>query len=64
MNWRLSVVVIATVFMLIFVFQNMEVVQVRFLLWQLEASRVLVYLSLFLIGVIAGWLGRAMRGRR
>lgn len=64
MNWRWGVLIIATGIMLIFVVQNMEVVQVRFLLWRLEASRVLVYLSLFLIGVVAGWLVRAIRGRR
>lgn len=64
MNWKLIVLTIAIVCMLIFAFQNMTVVQVQFLFWRLEASRVIIYLSLFLIGFGAGWLGKSMRRRR
>ena len=45
----------------IFVLQNMEVVQVDFLLWSLEASRVIIYLTIFLIGALVGWLGKSLR---
>lgn len=64
MNWKLIVLVIALVCMGIFVGQNMAVIEVQFLFWRLEASRVLIYLSLFLIGAVAGWLGTSMRVRR
>jgi putative membrane protein len=39
-----------------FVFQNAQVVEVRFLFWQTEASRALVLLGIFVFGLIAGWL--------
>ncbi len=45
----------------IFVLQNMEVVRVDFLIWSLEASRVIIYLTIFLIGAFVGWLGRSLR---
>jgi len=45
----------------VFVIQNMEVVQVAFLIWRIEASRVIIYLTIFLIGVLCGWLGRSFR---
>jgi uncharacterized integral membrane protein len=41
---------------LIFVVQNTHVVSVRFLFWKAEASRVLVLLGTFFIGVAAGAL--------
>ena len=63
MNLKLTILVIALVCMGIFVFQNITVVQVRFLFWRLEASRSIIYLSLFLIGVLAGWIGRSMKRR-
>ena len=63
MNWKLIILVVALVCMGIFVFQNMAVVQVQFLFWQLEASRVIIYLALFLIGAIAGWIGNSVRHR-
>ena len=64
MNWKLIILIIAIVCMAIFVFQNMAVVQVQFLFWRLEASRVVIYLSLFLIGFGVGWIGNSMRRRR
>ena len=64
MNWKLIVLIIAIVCMAIFVFQNMTIVQVQFLFWRLEASRVVIYLSLFLIGFGVGWIGNSMRRRR
>ena len=61
MNLKLIILVIALVCIGIFVFQNITVVQVQFLFWRLEASRSIIYLSLFLIGVVAGWIGKSMR---
>ena len=63
MNLKLTVLSVALVCMAIFVFQNITVVQVQFLFWRLEASRSIIYLSLFLIGALAGWIGRSLRRR-
>lgn len=40
----------------IFVAQNTQVVEVRLLFWKAEASRILVLLGTFVVGVIVGWL--------
>jgi len=44
---------------LIFIAQNIAVVEIRFLFWRLELSRALLILFLLLIGFTIGWLGRS-----
>ena len=45
-----------------FIIQNSEVVQVRFLFWDAQASRALVLLGAFILGVVVGWVsGRVTR---
>lgn len=63
MNVKMIVAIIFTFLMAIFVLQNMEVVQVDFLIWSLEASRVIIYLTVFLIGVLVGWVGKSLRAQ-
>jgi uncharacterized integral membrane protein len=41
---------------LIFVFQNTQVVQFRFLVWTISMSRALMLFGTLAIGFIAGWL--------
>ncbi|MDA0688764.1 MAG: LapA family protein [Proteobacteria bacterium] len=60
MNFRLFVSLVSLLLMGIFVFQNMEIVEVDFLLWSVEASRVIIYLTIFLIGALTGWVGKSM----
>jgi uncharacterized integral membrane protein len=52
---RIVFLVIALLFAT-FVLQNSQVVEVRFLFWQTEASRALVLLGISVFGLIAGWL--------
>jgi uncharacterized integral membrane protein len=52
------VFVILAVLILLFVIQNTQVVETRFLLWTISMSRSLLLLGTFIIGVIAGWLVR------
>lgn len=61
MNFKMIIAIISLVLMGILVLQNMEVVRVDFLLWSLEASRVIIYLTIFLIGALVGWLGKSLR---
>ena len=61
MNFKVFIAIVFLVLTGIFVLQNMEVVQVDFLLWSLEASRVIIYLTVFLIGALLGWLGKSLR---
>ena len=61
MSFKLFIGLIAILLMGIFVFQNMEIVQVNFLIWSLEASRVIIYLTIFLLCALTGWVGKSMR---
>lgn len=61
MNVKIAVFIALMVFMGAFVLQNSDVVQIDFLIWQIEASRVVIYLAIFLVGIITGWLGNSLR---
>ena len=39
-----------------FIVQNAEVVQVRFLFWSAQASRAIIILGTFVLGIIVGWV--------
>ena len=52
------VFVILAVLILLFVIQNTQVVETKFLVWTISMSRSLLLLGTFIIGVIAGWLVR------
>jgi uncharacterized integral membrane protein len=51
------------VLILLFVIQNTQVVETRFLVWTISMSRSLLLLGTFIIGVIAGWLLRRPKHR-
>jgi len=55
--------VILAVLILLFVIQNTQVVETRFLVWTISMSRSLLLLGTFIIGVIAGWLLRRPKHR-
>lgn len=63
-NIKLVVAIVLAVIVLLFVLQNTEPVGVEFLLWTWTASRALVLLIVFLIGVAVGWLARTDGRRR
>jgi len=54
---RIVFLVIALLFA-VFVFQNAEMVEVEFLFWRTEASRALILVGTFLLGLMVGWLTR------
>lgn len=57
------VFVILAALIFLFVIQNTQVVETRFLLWTISMSRSLLLLGTFVIGVIAGWLVRRPKHR-
>lgn len=61
MNVRHVLGIGALILLLVFVLQNMEVVTVEFLIWDLQASRIIIYLTIFLIGLFIGWLIKSLR---
>jgi len=50
--------VILIALVVVFVFQNIEVVEVRLFVWTVSMSRALMLFGTLLIGIIAGWLLR------
>ena len=51
-------------FVLIFVVQNTQVVEFRFLFWTISMSRALMLFGTLAIGVIAGWLLKLQKGKK
>jgi len=56
MNFKLILTLILVGFAVLFIFQNVVVVEIRFLFWTLSMSRSLLLFFLLAIGVIIGWL--------
>ncbi|MFC3193350.1 lipopolysaccharide assembly protein LapA domain-containing protein [Marinicella sediminis] len=56
-----AIVAVFTILVIIFTFQNTEVVQVRFLTWDVSMSRSVMVIGLLLIGFL---LGRITRFRK
>ncbi len=51
--------------LVVFILENTEVVALRFLWWEFAMSRVLMFLLIFAVGLLAGFLlGSYKRGRR
>jgi len=44
-----------------FIVQNAEVVQVRFLFWSAQASRAIILLGTFILGIIVGYVSGRVR---
>lgn len=61
---KLMIAIALAVLVVLFVVQNAEPVRVGLLFWSWTASRAVVLLVVFLIGVATGWLARAGAHRR
>jgi uncharacterized integral membrane protein len=55
MNFKITLVVFLACLALIFVAQNIEVVTVRFLFWEISMSSAILLFFSLLIGFIIGW---------
>jgi putative membrane protein len=56
MNFKIILSVILAGLVLLFIFQNFTIINIRFLFWTLSISRSLLMFLLFLMGLILGWL--------
>lgn len=56
MNAKLVAILLLVSLATVFIVQNVEVVEVRFLFWKLAMSRAFMYIFLVLIGIAVGWL--------
>lgn len=55
MNIKLVVTLILITFATIFIVQNAEVVELRFLFWTMAMSRSLMFVFLVISGIATGW---------
>ena len=55
MNIKLLTTLILIALTTIFIVQNAEVVELRFLFWKMAMSRSLMFVFLLLSGIIIGW---------
>ena len=56
MNLKLITILALIALGAIFIVQNAEVVELRFLFWTMSMSRALMFVFLMLIGIVIGWL--------
>ena len=65
MNYKLITTLVAVGLAVIFIIQNVEVVEIRFLFWSFAMSRALLMFFVLALGIIAGWfMGSIARQRR
>ncbi len=64
MNLKSVIGIVLIALVLVFTVQNLEIVQVRFLLWDVNMPRALMIFVVFLLGVSTGWLLRTVNRRR
>lgn len=61
MNVKLAATWAISILLVIFVIQNLETVQVNFLLWTVQMTRAVMLIIVFAAGVLAGWLICSLR---
>lgn len=60
MNAKLIISLILAGLVVLFIVQNVTVVEVRFLFWTLSMSRALLMFFVLAIGIIVGWSLRSL----
>jgi len=63
MSFKVSVAMAIVILCVLFMAQNFQIIEVRFLFWRLEMSRAVLVAGLLLAGVGIGWIGRSLAGR-
>ena len=56
MNWKLFSILLLVALASIFIVQNAEIVELRFLFWKVAMSRSLMFVFILLTGIAVGWL--------
>lgn len=64
MNLKLAIALIVAGLLVIFMIQNYQVVELRFLFWELEMSRAILFFAVFAAGMLSGWLISSVGARR
>lgn len=56
MKHKLIAVLILACLVVLFIIQNVAIVEVQFLFWSLQISKSLLMFLLFAVGIITGWI--------
>jgi Na+/H+ antiporter NhaA len=56
MNSKLVIIIAVLFIFALFIVQNAQVVMVSFLFWKVEASRAIVLMVTFVLGLFTGWI--------
>ncbi|MBU1713472.1 MAG: LapA family protein [Proteobacteria bacterium] len=56
MNYRLILILTLSGLAILFIIQNVAVVEISFLFWSIQMSRALLMFFLLAIGIIIGWV--------
>ena len=56
MKYKLIISLVLICLIVIFIIQNVAVVEIDFFFWTIAMSRVLLMLILLIVGIIVGWL--------
>jgi putative membrane protein len=62
MNYKLIFNLVLVGLMVIFIVQNVAVVEIRFLFWKVSMSRSIMIFLLLAVGIITGWILRSHFG--
>ncbi|RJP56388.1 MAG: LapA family protein [Deltaproteobacteria bacterium] len=55
MKIKTIIILVLVALLVIFLLQNTEVIEVRFLFWQISMSRIVLLFSTLIVGLITGW---------
>ena len=61
---KFSAIALLMVLLVVFVIQNVAVVELKFLYWSIVVRRSVMILSVFIIGFVTAWLIRGYLARR
>jgi len=62
MNYKLILNLVLVGLMVIFILQNVAVVEIRFLFWKASMSRSIMIFLVLAVGIITGWMLRSYFG--
>ena len=64
MYYKLLFALVLLILVLVFIIQNGAMVEIHFLAWSLTLARGVMVLTILLVGILIGWLGRAQIAHR
>ncbi|HOP47492.1 MAG TPA: LapA family protein [Desulfobacteraceae bacterium] len=64
MNYKIVMILILALFAVLFIIQNVALVEVQFMFWSIQMSRSLLIFLLVAIGIIIGWFFHSFFKRR